>query len=191
MEALFHLIFEIIKISILASIYATLTLLLFKLIGKYRPDSWFDRVARKKFKFWFISGFIITVGLFGFMTTHFGDHGLGDGARIPIGHFREIQEINGTQAYIQDIENGIYALDIDNFHITDDYVYGLAGSHNENYEGKFFLYDLDNNEVKTFKALTEYQNELKQNGLDQNAELKDFNYYYRKHWSGWRFWLLP
>lgn len=191
MEALFHLVFEIIKISILGSIYATLTLLIFKIVGKNRPDSWFDRVSRKKLKFWFLSGFIISVGLFGFMMTHFGDHGLGDGARVPIGHFREIQEINGTQAYIQDIENGIYALDIDSFHVTDDFIYGLTGSHNENYDGKFFLYDLDNNEVNTFKTLIEYQKELKQNGLNPNIQLHDFNYYYRKHWSGWRFWLLP
>jgi len=191
MEALFHLIFELVKISILGSVYATLTLLIFKLISKYRPDSWFDRVLRKKMRFWFISGFIISVGLFGFMTTHFGDHGLGDGARIPVGHFREIQEINGSQAYIQDVDNGIYACDIDNFYFSDDFVYGLTGKHNENYEGKYFIYDLDKNEVTTFKTKTEFENELTKNGLDQNAELHDFNYYYRQYWSGWRFWLLP
>jgi len=191
MEALFHFIFELIKISILGSIYATVTLLIFKLIGKFRPESWFDRVAKKKLKFWFISGFIISIGLFAFMTTHFGDHGLGDGARIPIGHFREIGEINGTQAYIQDIDDGIYALDIDEFFITDDFVYGKTGVHNENYEGDFFIYDLDKNELKTYNSDNEYFKDLAKNELYKDVELKDFNYYYRQYWSGWRFWLLP
>lgn len=191
MEALFHLIFELIKISILGSVYATLTLFTFKLIAQFRPDSWFDRVSMKKLKFWLGSGFIISVGLFMFMMTHFGNHGLGDAARIPTGHFRDIQEINGTQAYLQDTENGIYACDIDSFYISDDFVYGLTGSQNENYEGKYFLYDLKNNEVRTFTTIEDFQYELTKNGLDQNVEFKDFNYYYRKHWSGWRFWLLP
>ena len=75
---LFHFIFELIKISILGCIYASLTLVAFKIIGRYKPDSWFAKASRKKLRLWFLSGLIISVGLFGFMFTYWGDHGLGD-----------------------------------------------------------------------------------------------------------------
>ena len=83
---LFHFIFELVKISILGCIYATLTLVTFKIIGRFKPESWFDIVSRKKLRLWFLSGLIASFGLFGFMFTYWGDHGLGDWARIPIGH---------------------------------------------------------------------------------------------------------
>ncbi|WMJ72242.1 hypothetical protein RCC89_19660 [Cytophagaceae bacterium ABcell3] len=191
MVSLIHLIITLFKITILAIIYATLTLLIFKLIAKFQPNSWFDRITRKKFKFWFISGFIISGGLFWFMFSHFGKHGFGDSARIPIGHFRSIQEIDGIQAYIQDVENGVYALDINKFYITDDFVYGITGSHYENYNGGYFLYDLDKNKVRTFELIDDYKNELIKIGLEPNVEYKEFNYYYKQYWNGWRFWLLP
>jgi len=84
--ALFQFIFVLIKISILGCIYATLALVTFKIIGQYKPDSWFYKVSRKKLRLWFLSGLIISVGLFGFMFTYWGDRGLGDWARIPLGH---------------------------------------------------------------------------------------------------------
>jgi hypothetical protein len=90
MEVLFHGIFELIKISILGCIYATLTLVTFIIIGHYKPDSWFDKVSKKKLRLWFLSGLFISVGLFLFMFTYFGDHGLGDSARVPVGHFKVV-----------------------------------------------------------------------------------------------------
>jgi hypothetical protein len=190
MEALFHLIFELIKISILGCIYATLTLLAFKLIGHYKPDSWFDRVSKKKLRLWFLSGLTISVGLFFFMFTYFGNHGLGDSARVPIGHWRAIQEVNGTQAYIQD-EGPVSMIEIDKFIVSDDFVYGLTSNANENYDGNFFVYDLVNNTVKRFEKENDYIAFLKTKNLDTRPEYKDFNYYYGKYWHGWRFWALP
>lgn len=189
MEALFHFIFELIKISILGCIYATLTLISFKIIGRYKPDSWFDRVSNKKLRLWFFSGLIISVGLFFFLFTYFGDHGLGDSARVPIGHRRAIQEVNGTQAYIQD-EGPVNMIEIDKFIVTDDYVYGLTGEENKNYDGQYFVYDLVNNKVKTFEQEKEFNNYLTTTSLDTKADYKDFSYYYSRHWDGWRFWLL-
>jgi hypothetical protein len=190
MEVLFHFIFELIKISILGCIYATLTIVTFKIIGHYKPDSWFDRVSKKKLRLWFLSGLFISIGLFFFMFTYFGDHGLGDSARVPVGHWRAIQEVNGTQAYIQD-EGPVRMIEIDKFVITDDFVYGLTGDANENYDGKFFVYDLANNIVKTFEQEKDYTDFLIKINLDTRPEYKDFSYYYRKYWGGWRFWFLP
>lgn len=190
MEALFHLIFELVKISILGCIYATLMLAIFKIIGHYKPDSWFSRVSKKKMRLWFSSDLIISVGLFLFMFTYFGDHGLGDSARVPVGHWRAIQEVNGMQAFIQD-EGPISMIEIDKFIVTADFVYGLSGDATENYDGKFFVYDLANNIVNTFEQEKEYSDFLISKNLDTKPAYKDFNYYYRQYWSGWRFWTLP
>ncbi|AEW85942.1 hypothetical protein [Flavobacterium columnare] len=188
--ALFHLLFELIKISILSCIYASLTLLVFKIIANYKPNSWFDRVSKKKLKLWFSSGLCISIFLFFFMFSHFGDHGLGDSARIPIGHGKAIQEVDGMQAYIQD-EGPISMIEIDRFIIADDFVYGFISEGNENYEGSYFVYDLVNNSVKTFEEENDYINLLKTKKLDYNTDYKDFGYYYGQYWHGWRFWLLP
>lgn len=189
MEALFHGIFELIKISILGCIYATTTLLIFKLIGRYKPNSWFDRASRKKLRLWFLSGLLISFGLFFFMFTYLGNHGLGDNARVPVGHWRAIHEVNGT-AYIQD-EGPISMLTMNKFIVTDDFIYGQVGEINANYKGEYFAYDLVNNEVKTFEKEKDYLDFLITKNLDTKPDYKDFSYYYSRHWNGWRFWLLP
>lgn len=191
MEFLFHFAFELVKISILGCVYATLTLFVFKAIGHYKPSTWFERVSQKKLRLWLLSGLCIWVGLFFFMFTYWGDHGLGDSSRVPIGHWREIQEINGMQGYIQDNDNGVNALDIDKFMVTDAFVYGIANSANENYEGQYFIYDLEKNKVKTFELEKEFEDFLATINLDTRPLYKNFSYYYVKHWAGWRFWLLP
>ncbi|QZK89821.1 hypothetical protein K5V07_04695 [Flavobacterium sp. CHNK8] len=188
--ALFHLVFELLKISILSCIYASLILVVFKIIANHNPNSWFDKVSKKKFKLWFLSGLYISIFLFFFMFSHFGDHGLGDSARIPIGHGKAIQEVDGMQAYIQD-EGPINMIEIDSFKITADFVYGYISKGNENYEGSYFVYDLANNSVETFEKESDFINLLKTHDLDENTDYKDFNYYYGQHWNGWRFWLLP
>ena len=189
MEALLHLIFTLIKISILSCIYAAIILVVFRIIGSYKPNSWFNRVSKKKLRLWFRCGFIISVSLFIFTFTYFGNHGLGDSARVPVGHWKAVKEINGTQAYIQD-EGPVSAIEIDRFLVTDNFVYGIASDSNENYEGKFFVYDLANNIVTTFTNVKEYVNFLKTNNL-KNNDYKDFRYYYSQYWHGLRFWLLP
>lgn len=188
MEAISHFIFELVKISILGCIYATLILLTFKIIAQYKPKSWFDLISREKLRLWFLSWFSTSLALFIFMFTYWGDHGLGDSARIPIGYWRAIEETNGTQAYIQN--NGRSALGIEKFIIADDYVYGLTDDINENYEGKYFVYDLADNKVITFIQENEFLNYLTAHNLNTGLEFKDFSYYYKKYWHGWRFWLL-
>ena len=128
-------------------------------------------------------------GLFFFMFTYYGDHGLGDSARIPVGHRRAIQEVNGIQAYIQD-EGPVNSLDIEKFIITNDYVYGLMGVENLNYEGKYFIYDLINNKIKTFMQEQDFTAFLIAKNLNTKPDYKDFSCYYNEHWGGWRLWLL-
>ncbi|HXU26993.1 MAG TPA: hypothetical protein VN698_07165 [Bacteroidia bacterium] len=189
MEVLFHFIFELIKISMLGCIYATLILLTFKIISRFQPDSWFDRVSKKKLRLWFLSGLFISTGLFFNMFSYWGDHGLGDSARVPIGHSRSIQQIDGTTGYIQD-EGPVRMLSMDKFIVTDDFIYGSVDSQNENYDGKYFIYDLVNNKVQTFNQEKYFIRYLTILNLNTKPDYKDFDYYYAEHWHGWRFFLL-
>lgn len=189
MASLFHLLFTLIKISILSSIYAALLLAAFRITGNKKPESWFYRVSRNKFRLWFRSGLIISVSLFIFMFTYYGNHGFGDSARVPVGHGRSIQQVDGVQAYIQ--EDGVSMLPIDKFIVTDDFVYGMAGDFNENYDGNFFFYDLASNIVTSFTREKDYLEFLKKKGVNDTADYKDFYHYYSEYWGGWRFWTLP
>src|SRR5690554_8216401 len=86
MEVIIGFIGSLIKIGVLSSIYALLVLGFFRIIGNIRPTSWFNKISTKKLRFWFISGFFFSVGLFFYLFSYWGFHGFGDGPRIPIGH---------------------------------------------------------------------------------------------------------
>ena len=193
MEALFHFIFELVKISILGCIYATFTLLTFKIIGRYKPDSWFDRVSQKKLRLWFISGLIISVGLFFYMFTYYGDHGLGDGPKIPIGHEIVIDNTNWTEyGYIKGIQTSDNIdIEMTKFIVVDNMLIGNLDSWFYDFQNSYFIYDLKTKEINEFKNTTEFDTFVKENKLPTSEELLTFEENYRKHWSGWRFWFLP
>ena len=191
MFVLFDLVFGLIKISFLGCIYATLALLTFKLIGRYKPDSWFNRIAKRKVRLWFLSGLFISLGLFSFMFTYWGDHGLGDWARIPIGHWKEVVQVDGTRGLIQNTnyENG-NGIGLENFQLTNDFLCGKTQEHLSKYPGDYILYNLETNEVTFFKDKKEYENFANENQLPLVKQFNDFNYHYNRYWRGWRFWLL-
>lgn len=80
MEVLFHFIFQLIKIGILASIYASILIGIILIVGKFKKTEYLERVKLEKGKSWFSFGFLISIGLFIFSFTYWGgNHGLGDG----------------------------------------------------------------------------------------------------------------
>ena len=186
MEVLFHFIFELIKISILGSIYATLTLLTFKIVSRYKPDSWFGRVTKQKLKFWWLSGFIISAGLFFYMFTYFGDHGLGDSASVPVGHFKVVRY--GAGSYIQNSKGN--QLGIDKFMFDNNNLYAETGAFNRK-EGDYVVWNLKNDSWTFYKTETDYLIYAKQNNYPTPDNFEEFWTFYKRHWHGWRFWLLP
>jgi hypothetical protein len=193
MEVLFHFIFELIKISILGCIYATLTLLTFKLIGRYKPDSWFARVSKKKLRLWFLSGLILSVGLFFYMFTYYGDHGLGDGPKIPIGHGIVVDNTNWNEyGYIKGIKTSDKIdIEMTKFIVVDNKLIGNLDSWFYDFQNSYFIYDLKTKEMNEFKTKAEFDTFTKENKLPTSDGLLTFEDNYRKHWGGWRFWLLP
>lgn len=189
MEVLFHFIFELIKISILGCIYATLTLVTFKIIGRYTPDSWFDRISKKKVRLWLLSGLIISVGLFLFMFTYFGDHGLGDSARVPVGHFKVVRQINGSDTFLQNSKGD--QLGIRNFTFDHNNLYAEIQTEFNGEQGDYVVWNLQADTWTYYRTKDEYLDAAKQHNYPTPDNFEEFWEFYKRHWHGWRFWLLP
>ncbi|MBR9922815.1 MAG: hypothetical protein GYB31_18465 [Bacteroidetes bacterium] len=185
MEALFHLIFEFIKISILASAYAAIFLLVFILWGKISPNNWTQRVNAHRRGFCYTFGLGIFIILFCWMFTYWGDHGLGDSARIPIGYAKEINEINGNQAYINLKDSEDEMINIESFFVKEDVCVGETGTKD------YFFWNLRINEIEIVSSKESYDAKALSLNLPSRAQFQTFEEAYRNHWSGWRFWLLP
>jgi len=187
MEVLFHFIFALVKISILGCVYATLTLLTIKVIGHFNPNSWFDRVSKNKRRLWVNCGRIISVGLFIFMFTYYGDHGLGDSSKVPVGHFKVVKY--GGDSYLQNDKGD--QLGIRKFTFDKDRLY--AETQKISYEpyGEIVVWDLRTDEWTFYKTKYEYLNVTKDKNYPTPDNFEDFFEFYKRHWNGWRFWFLP
>lgn len=122
------------------------------------------------------------------MFSYYGDHGLGDSSRIPIGYYREIGQTD-AQAYIEPSNRG--AIYINEFTITNDYVYGTLDKYNIDPNQNYFVYDLKSNTVQLFDQATSFKYFLTSKNLDQKSAYRSFDYHYDSYWNGWRFCLLP
>jgi len=193
MEVLFHFIFELIKISILGSIYATLILFIFLKVAKRKPESWLAKVSKKKLRLWFLSGLFISIGLLLFMFTYWGDHGLGDGPKIPIGNGLVVDNTNWTEyGYIKGLKtNDNIDIEMTKFKVTNDKLIGNLDSWFYDFENSYFVYDMDTKEMIEFKTKDEFEDYIEANKLGKLSDLLTFQENYSNHWSGWRFWLLP
>lgn len=169
MAVLIHFIFSLFKIAILASGYALLIVLTLKLTSP-------KRLPKKKI--WFASGAIISVCLFIFMFTHWGDHGLGDSARIPLKYGREVNQTDGYWTYITPEGYEYEVLTLQQFSYTDEFLIGVV---DEPKIAKYAIWDLSSNKV-------EFTNEL--GPKYSRITFQKFFSHYQDYWGGWRFWLL-
>lgn len=188
MEVLFHFIIELVKISILSCIYGTLIFVTFNFIGYYKPDSWFASVARKKLRLWFLCGLLISVGLLIFMFTYFGNHGLGDNAILPVGHFKVVKQTNGSDTYLENSygeEQGIKRFMFDN-----DNLYAETKKTNSQ-SGDYLVWNLHTDSWVYYNTKDEYLKEVRQRGFPHPEVFQEFWEFYKRHWHGWRFWTLP
>ncbi len=190
MEVLFHLIFTLVKIAILGSVYATLILLAILIIGKIKPDSWFAKISNEKKQLWFSSGFVVSILIIIYAFTYWGNHGLGDSSRIPVGHWKIIHQTD-LWAYIDNVDYGSGQLPIQEFAKTKNFICAKTGiSPIERPPGEFVIWDLKTNEVKFLSDEFEYAEFAERNKLPTISDFKKFNAHYRDYWNGWRFWLL-
>ena len=193
MEVLFHFIFQLIKIGILASIYASILIGIILIVGKFKKTEYLERVKLEKGKSWFSFGFLISIGLFIFSFTYWGNHGLGDGPMIPIGHWETIENTNWTEyGYLkgQKTSDG-NELETTKFKVTNHKLCGNLKSSFYNYENLYFVLDLKTDKMTEFKTESEFNEYAKNNDLPKASELLSFKKNYRNRWGGIRFLLLP
>jgi len=189
MEILFHFIFEIIKITILSCCYATLVFVIFMIIGHFKPNSWFGRIVKKEVKLWLVSVCIIWLGLFSFMLTYHGDHGLGDYARVPIGYGKVVEQVDAAYAFLENSNRE--QISITNFTFDENNLYAETRNDFDREKGDFVVWNLRDDSWTFYKTKEDYLEIAEQNNYPTPDEFKDFLKFYKEHWSGWRFWLLP
>ena len=193
MEVLFHFVFQLIKIGILASIYASILIGILLIIGKFKKTEYLERIKSEKIKSWFSFGFLISIGLFIFSFTYWGNHGLGDGPMIPIGHWETIENTNWTEyGYLQgqktSDENEI---ETTKFKVRNHKLCGNLKSSFYNYQNLYFVLDLKTDKMSEFKTKSEFNEYAQNNNLPKASELLSFEKNYRNRWGGIRFMLLP
>jgi hypothetical protein len=189
MEVLFHFIFELFKIAILSCFYATIARFIFRIIASSKPESWFDKVSKNTFQFWFQSAFLTSFVLFLFMFTHYGNHGLGDSARVPIRHFKAVREINANITYIENGEGE--QVGIKNFTFDSNYLYAQTDKDMFDATGDYIVWDLRADKYFFYTTYNDYINTAKQNHYPMPYEFNNFGNQYSEYWHGWRFFLLP
>jgi len=186
MEVIIHLIFQVIKIAIQATLYGYLFLKLFSNINKSDPHSWFQKITANKRRFRFLSRILISITLFIWMFSYWGDHGLGDHARIPIGNGKSIEQINGTMSYIRPSGHEFETYSINSYSVKGSYCVGQKKN-----KSSYFVWDLESNIIQTLKSKDEYYLIAKKLNLPDEYKFVEFWEGYKNFWGTWRFWLLP
>jgi len=187
MEFLFGFIFEIIKIGFLASVYSFIILFIFRKIGKTKLNNWLNKRLKNSIIFWFINGALISISLFIWTFTYWGEHGFGDYSRIPIGNAKQIEQIDGYWTYITPKGHKFEVFTIYSYAINGKYCTGKTKQNSNRY----YIWNLKTNEVQTVNSKNEYEKLSKNLNLPKENEFLDFWNGYKKYWHGWRFFLLP
>jgi len=187
MEYLFGLIFTTVKTLLQASAYATLLLILARTYASFSPDSKMAKLASNGRQFRRLSGLVAVLALCFIANTPWGDHGLGDYARLPLGNGEVIEQINGMEAYFQaeaPLELSTDQPFIDSFEVANDVLCGKAS------DESFFTYDLVTKQQRIFADSQEYTAYASEHALPAIIDFKSFDKQYHAYWGGWRFWLL-
>ncbi len=189
MESLFHFGFELIKIAFLSSFYSFLLFLFLKFLGKWKPESWFENVTKLRRKFLLRSFFLLYFGFFLFMLSHYGNHGLGDSARIPLRHFKAVRQINSNSTYLEN--DGRDQLGVDNFTFDKNYLYAEVEQEFGEELGQFVVWDLRIDKWIFYKTELEYVNAAKNHNYPLPNKFNNFQKHYSEYWHGLKFFLLP
>ena len=193
MEVLIHFVFQLIKIGILAIIYASILIGILLIIGKFKKTEYLEGIKSEKIKSWFSFGLLISIGLFIFSFTYWGNHGLGDGPIIPIGHWETIENTNWTEyGYLQEQKTSDgNEIETTKFKVTNHKLCGNLKSSFYNYDNLYFILNLKTDEITEFKTESEFNEYAKNNELPKSNELLTFGENYRNHWNGIRSLILP
>ncbi|GAB5417448.1 MAG: hypothetical protein Crog4KO_30300 [Crocinitomicaceae bacterium] len=138
--------------------------------------------SRSKRFTWVLFCFILFIWQF----SYWGDHGLGDYSRVPIGYGKEIEQINSTGMYISPNGYESQMFGIKEYSIDKEYCFGSMSKNKG-----FFIWNLKTNGIQKISTYEKYMDELKSKRIQDKYVFHNFQEAYDSYWSGWRFWLLP
>ena len=183
MEVIFHFVFQLFKISCLSAAYAGLVVLGLR----------FVKVGRLGVIEWFGLGALIWIGLFVYSFTYWGNHGLGDTYRIPLGNSKVLESINAMEyADLLDVMNSSgQRVEMSKFAFTEEVLVGNCDDWFYDVPCSFFAYEIASENLLEFPDSSSYMTSALKHGWPTLEEHGTYEQNYRKHWSGWRYWLLP
>ena len=173
--ALFHFLFEIAKIAVLASVYAGVLFLLLTTIARIL------KFNIKRPKFLTLYCFVALV-LFVFMFTYYGNHGLGDESRVPLANGESVNASDGYTYF--KLPGKFEQIRIGVFSSSDNGICAKTDS-------GFVYYNFKSKQLSKFKQEIAYTSFAAQHNLPLPEEFEQFDKHYDRYWNGWRFWLLP
>lgn len=187
MFALFHLIAVCMKITLLSTFYTSMVLLIttkgnFKLV--------FSQVKKiVKMKQFPIAYPVIWLLLFVYSFTYYGDHGLGDTAKIPIGHGKIVSSVDHTTTTIRSHNQYII---LHQFYTKEDFLYAqtLQSPFSKEING-YLIWDLKADKYITFTNEDEFKRFIEEKPQLVNGEFISFKDAYHSHWRGLKAFLLP
>lgn len=194
-----ELILIIFRTIILSAIYSTIVLLILLIIVKYGNNNWAKKRVAKKFKFWLVTHFLISIVLLGSSLFYFHDTGFGDNSIVPIGFGQAIQNEDFEVSYfypdLTKLDPNNDALDITNYIIAKNKICAEV-AHQNTFSPKydFIVYDLPTNKLLTFTTEKEYDIYATNNSLPLKHAFYNFEKHFREYISNkpfWRNWLLP
>jgi len=194
MEVLGHFVFTLFKIGILASIYSLILIATITMITNLKKNDYLQKIIDNKKSSWFRFGFIISVLLLIYSFTYWGNHGLGDGPRIPVGHWNVVDNTNWQFSDLKgykDFEGN--EISVSRFLTKDEFFCGEFDQKHffSDFKNEYFVLNMRSNEIIEFINKQEYNNYAVENKLPKASSLLTFEKNYHKYFGGWRFWLLP
>lgn len=180
MEALFDFGFTVIKVYLVSYLYVKLYSFLTNRFRGIKFISIFPKVKSKDdFRRVRV---VITVLLILYSFTYFGNKGYGDEGLIPIGYNKHIQQINGIQAYIEPERYSYGALNIENFQINDNLVFGESVSSTVDTPLPYFIWNFKTEDFIFFKDKSSFEKKLNEKNIT-NYKLKSFRSNYFSFWN--------
>ncbi|MGB0868153.1 MAG: hypothetical protein ACPGSD_01035 [Flavobacteriales bacterium] len=183
--AIIHLIMILIKITLLSTFYSSIFLLFFHKFNFKKVAKIVKGIIRMKS---FPKVYpIIWISLLAFQFTYFGDTGMGDSAKIPLGHWKTIDNVDWTTSYVEINKNKSFI--IHKYYLDGNIFYGeIQVNPFEKKTSGYLIWNLKTNEYEHCKL--RINNETCSHLTRKiNLELmKSFDDQYSAYWGGWKFW---
>lgn len=163
MFALFHLIFEFIRISILSTIYAGILWLVFSKVFKY-----------SKLKIYYIFP-ILFISLFIWRFSHWRNNAFGDNGYVPISEKYYLHDIDGV---VVSLENRDHKIDTKNSFTITGKLYCENNFLYVSDRDKYHIFDIKNENI--YKNLTTKEFESRNGNVNKLMSIGEFH---SDHWN--------